>query len=359
MIDLFVFHGNCSMDGPSKSLLGFSSAIAEIARIHILTFKYSNEFVESLHPSHRVLKFKRPFISLGRYRLFPFLKKINSTIFNERIDFLIVWTHNIWNQKFIHSMFNFESIKKFVMIHNNLLYDEDIVTAILNNMFDAIIFCGEDVYKIAVSKFPSKLENFFLVTNTLDFSLITKSLDQCGENLMDIDLIAISGLRSQKNLGTLIKAVKNLEKKLRFKTMIVGPPGDESEYIYELINETNTNSIEMMGALKDPICLLKNAKIYINTSLYEGLSIAVLEAVTLRKPMILSYCSGNKEIIESCPYAFGFKTGDFMELSQLILKLLTNLPLISDDDYTIAMNYISHTKVKHQFQLLVDSRFVI
>ncbi|HEX5152666.1 MAG TPA: glycosyltransferase [Parafilimonas sp.] len=45
--------------------------------------------------------------------------------------------------------------------------------------------------------------------------------------------------------------------------------------------------------------LLLNADLYISTALWEGLSYAVLEAMSMQLPLLLSNCTGNKDLVEN------------------------------------------------------------
>ena len=63
--------------------------------------------------------------------------------------------------------------------------------------------------------------------------------------------------------------------------------------------------------------LMADADIYLSTSSYEGLSFAVLEALALRKPMLLSDCVGNKDVIKS-----GLNGDLFAGEQEAIVKLL-------------------------------------
>lgn len=58
--------------------------------------------------------------------------------------------------------------------------------------------------------------------------------------------------------------------------------------------------------------------IYISTSLYEGLSFAVLEALALRKPVLLSECVGNKDVIR-----LGLNGDFFKNEQEAILRILS------------------------------------
>lgn len=63
--------------------------------------------------------------------------------------------------------------------------------------------------------------------------------------------------------------------------------------------------------------LLTQSDIYLSTSLYEGLSFAVLEALSLRKPVLLSECVGNRDVIKS-----GLNGDLFTNETEAIIKIL-------------------------------------
>lgn len=72
--------------------------------------------------------------------------------------------------------------------------------------------------------------------------------------------------------------------------------------------------------------LVAASDIYLSTSLYEGLSFAVLEALALRKPVLLSACVGNRDVIKS-----GLNGDLFNNDSEAIFKLLqyyNNRPML-------------------------------
>src|SRR5206468_6162341 len=56
---------------------------------------------------------------------------------------------------------------------------------------------------------------------------------------------------------------------------------------------------------------------YISTSLYEGLSFGVLEALTLQKPVLLSHCVGNTDVVKN-----GINGDLFRTETEAIVKIL-------------------------------------
>lgn len=62
---------------------------------------------------------------------------------------------------------------------------------------------------------------------------------------------------------------------------------------------------------------VKSSDVYISTSHYEGLSFGVLEALTLQKPVLLSQCVGNTDVVKNGINGDLFKTD-----SEAIVKIL-------------------------------------
>lgn len=83
----------------------------------------------------------------------------------------------------------------------------------------------------------------------------------------------------------------------------------------ELRNEINAPNIAITGWIdnkKDAIEKLSNIDIYLHPSLWEGLPIAILEAMALQKPVIATNIIGNKDIVKH--NETGFLFNDIKEL---------------------------------------------
>ncbi|HEX7905862.1 MAG TPA: glycosyltransferase [Chitinophagaceae bacterium] len=62
---------------------------------------------------------------------------------------------------------------------------------------------------------------------------------------------------------------------------------------------------------------MMNSDVYLSTSNYEGLSFAVLEALSLKKPVLLSNCTGNRDLVKG-----GINGGLFNSSADAINKIL-------------------------------------
>lgn len=72
----------------------------------------------------------------------------------------------------------------------------------------------------------------------------------------------------------------------------------------------NSPNIEVTGRIshEQAIRRMASADIFLSTSLWEGLSISVLEAMSLSKPLLLSNCVGNRDLVKKAENGYVFST---------------------------------------------------
>lgn len=99
----------------------------------------------------------------------------------------------------------------------------------------------------------------------------------------------------------------------------------------ELKSELNSSNIKCTGWIerKELECYLVNADIYLSTSLWEGLPLSVLEAMSVGLPVVLSNCVGNRDLVRDN----GFLYKDKKEATNNINELIENKELINKKGY--------------------------
>ncbi len=123
-------------------------------------------------------------------------------------------------------------------------------------------------------------------------------------NINDSFLIGSTGrLHKQKNYQFLIDNFKSIKEiKPNAKLIIIGD-GPERENYQKLIEDNNLeNDIFLLGEKKQASKLLKGFDLFVLPSLYEGLSISLIETVQAEVPVLASDVGGNREVIggENC-----------------------------------------------------------
>ncbi len=128
-----------------------------------------------------------------------------------------------------------------------------------------------------------------IVRNGVDFCLPQKCYDRTENTTLTIG--TIGRLTPQKNP----KAFNEIAKKLPDINFIWIGNG-------ELIDDITSENITVTGWVKtreELLTLLNKIDIYIQVSLWEGLPIALIEAMAMKKPLVVSNIIGNKDCVDN------------------------------------------------------------
>lgn len=125
-------------------------------------------------------------------------------------------------------------------------------------------------------------------------------------------IVTTGRIEKQKNPELFNQIARYFEEFEQFEFVWVGDGASRSRLTAS--NITVTGWLEDAGQVKEEVA---RADVYISTSTYEGLSFGVLEALALRKPVLLSECVGNKDVISS-----GLNGDLFRNEAEAIIKIL-------------------------------------
>lgn len=111
--------------------------------------------------------------------------------------------------------------------------------------------------------------------------------------------ITVSRLSPEKDLATMLRAVQQVAQEIpEFRLLIVGD-GPERARLESLTAELNLKSqVEFLGERNDVPQLLSQAGFYVSSSLTEGISLTLLEAMSVGLPIVATNVGGNPEIVQ-------------------------------------------------------------
>lgn len=164
--------------------------------------------------------------------------------------------------------------------------------------FDAIVCVSQTMKDAFVEKYGME-EKVFVLYNPLDFeSIIEKSAEKADFKFGDGMKFILAGtfikIKGYDRFINVCERLKNDGEK--FSALIMGD-GEEKENIKKLIAEKNLGgTIKILDFQTNPYKYIKNSDVYVCSSLAEGYSTAVSEAVALNVPVITTECSGMREI---------------------------------------------------------------
>lgn len=231
----------------------------------------------------------------------------------------------------------FENKKKIVWLHgelSNLVKFRKNQKKFKNNLSkcDKIVLISNDMKKIFEEKLEDLKEKTELIYNPFDFESIknrsndySEIRDDEKELLKDNYIIMVSRLDNvQKDFNTIIKAFKIVnQNKGNIKLYLLGD-GPNRALIEKMIKKENLQkNIKLLGAKKNPYPWIKNSKLLVHSSKYEGLPTVLIEALILNKVIVSSDCpTGPREILDDDNYGALVEVGDYSTMAKVILELL-------------------------------------
>lgn len=190
------------------------------------------------------------------------------------------------------------------------------------------IACSPSEYHRTINDLNFSKEKVRLWNNSIEDNLNTKPselLKKIPENF----ICSIGRPSYQKNTELLVKAIieaKKQQKDIHLVILGVGFYAPSYNHIKKMIAECGlVNNITLVSWLEreESLAILKNSKIYISTSRYEGLPYAVIEALALEKPCIVTNVDGNKDLVQQT-YNGYLVEANAPEIADKIIEILSN-----------------------------------
>lgn len=219
------------------------------------------------------------------------------------------------------------------------------------NKFDYICTVSEEMGKELLELEPSFKDKQITLYNPIDFDEVkikanddTNLSEEDKKLLKDKYICSVGRLdESQKDFTTLIKAYYELKKDnlIEEKLYLIGDGPDKDKLQYLVVRLNLEESIIFLGRKDNPYIWMKNSKLFILSSKYEGFPTVLIEALILNVPILSSDCpTGPKEILSvKFKYNHLFKVGDINSLKKQIL-------LLSNKDDNLLYKYIEEKLIK-------------
>ena len=150
---------------------------------------------------------------------------------------------------------------------------------------------GGQVYKVN----GVGIDTNIITTEKFDKLKYRKTIGLSKENII---LIAVGELNKNKNYETIIKAISSVNN-LNVHLLICGI-GKEEENLKKLVKKLKLeNNIHFLGFRNDVQKLLLISDVFLQASYREGLPRAIMEAMTVGLPCIVSDIRGNRDLIKN------------------------------------------------------------
>ena len=341
--NLIMISSTCKVGGGPTHMIGLGKLVSDYFNVFYAIPK-SNKFSYDLNPSNTIYISERKITLTDILNLIKFINQNSIDLIHShgkgagvigRILKIFLWKPVILTFHGIH------------LECHNFFYKNIYI-------FYEILFGLLDEHKIFVSKsemiYAKKYRLFFrhnysIVNNSvrnkksiMDSNLLLKD-DSLNKNNFRKNIISINRLVTQKNIFEILKIAKYLTK---YNFLIIGD-GPLLKDIKAYLKRKEIENVFMLGLKNDVFNYLYNSNLYLSTSLYEGLPISILEAMSVGLPIIASNVVGNCDAVVHNKNGFLYELGDIMNACKFIEYALEN------DDIYLRLSEGSINKQRNDF----------
>lgn len=155
-----------------------------------------------------------------------------------------------------------------------------------------------------------------------------------------LSLSRIVPLKDQKFL------MDALKERSQYQLIVAGPPSDPK--YYDELKNLEDNNILLIGPQELVLEYNMGADLYVSASTHEGIPVAVLEAMAVETPTLISSIPGHKTLLVNGPFVEIFELNnkiDFLNKLDFILNNYNDSLIKASQSRTLVENYYSVRKM--------------
>ncbi|WP_421658225.1 glycosyltransferase [Leptothermofonsia sp. ETS-13] len=136
-------------------------------------------------------------------------------------------------------------------------------------------------------------------------------------------VLGVGRLEKQKDFPTLLRAFAKVRQRREVRLVILGW-GSEQPQLEALVHELGlAEDVTFPGSVRNPYAYMASSAVFVLSSIYEGLSNALIEALALGVPIVSTDCPhGPAEVLHNGEYGELVPVGDSDRLAEEILRVL-------------------------------------
>ena len=171
-------------------------------------------------------------------------------------------------------------------------------------------------------------------------------------------IISVGRLYPQKDQKTMIEAFAKVNEKHPDWKLVIYGEGPEREALESLVERLKVkDKVILPGRSENIIDELKKSKIFCLSSIYEGMSNALVEAICVGLPIVTTKVSGTEELIKNGENGFIVNIGDKDSMAKALTKIIEDENLqnqFAEKNKAQAIKFETNTIV-NQWEDLVNS----
>ena len=203
---------------------------------------------------------------------------------------------------------------------------------------DGLIVMNQEDYMNAQKMGFKPNKNLFFVHGVgvdlkpvIDYSLSDSNIKkELGIDDKNVVISYVAMFIPRKNHLFLLEGWSRIIRKIKNVNLLLIGDGEYLEKIKKLVVQKSLSRVHFLGYRKDILKIILESDIIELVSKQEGLPRAIMEAMALGKPVIVSNIRGNRELVNQGKNGFLVDLGDVDGLVSSMKKLITNDKLRAD-----------------------------
>lgn len=245
------------------------------------------------------------------------------TSFFQHGDFKVVHTHNAFPHLYASIAARLAGVP--VVIHTRHgrrfgeTWKERIHFSIGGRLCDRVVAVSDDTADLCVQRGTFDSRKVIRIWNGVDLARF--NYRRVNQNRPVA--ITVARLSAEKDIATMLRATAIVVKhEPTFRLVIVGD-GPERANLHELTTRLGIeDSVEFLGERSDVPELLSQAAFFVCSSLTEGVSLTLLEAMATELPVVATNVGGNPEVVVDGDTGLLVPSGDPECLAESMFSLL-------------------------------------
>jgi glycosyltransferase involved in cell wall biosynthesis len=296
----------------------------------LVTLNFNGSYEKDLKPDVH-------FIKLDTKRLSRSVFSLARIIRSEKIDVVFSTIPRVNTIAIIAKILSFSGAKSVIREADNLggTTVENIKLlgfGAVYKLSDQIVSLSEGVKQNLVQRYKVKVSNIKVIYNPVDLEAINEKIS-FGEIHPDLRRLFVSSTKNivtagrlvpQKDHKTLLKAFSIVHKQKKSNLLILGEGVLKEELKKEAEELGIKEYVYFIGFQENPYIYFKHSDLFVLTSIHEGFSHVIAEALAARTPVISTNCkSGPEEVLDNGRYGVLCEVGNIEELAVEMLKMLS------------------------------------
>ncbi|WP_088032397.1 glycosyltransferase [Evansella clarkii] len=312
------------------------------------------------------------FIKLNSSRLSRSVWSLAKIIRVRKVDVVFSTIPRVNTIAILASKLSFTKVKSVVREADNLggslrVNLQLIGFGLMYKLADQVVSLSEGVKENLVKRYKVNSDDIKVVYNPVDTERIRKSITE-GQisdehkgifNTLEKVVITAGRLVEQKDQKTLLEAFSKVNKKVKSRLVILGEGPLEGE-LKRQVEELNIDKrVHFIGFQNNPYIYFQQADLFVLSSVHEGFSHVIAEALAAGTPVVSTNCkSGPEEVLNKGEYGLLCNVGDSDEMTDKILQVLTSdsdkINEIINKGYDRANHFDAKKIVRHYEKIFIS-----